>query len=79
MTLQQLIIGERNSALTGREIPVMIDSVSGNKAMGRTMFDAYEVDNLTTISKASGLKPGDIIKARIIKADSYDFTAEPVQ
>lgn len=79
MTLQQLIIGERNSALTGREIPVMIDAVSGSRATGRTMFDAYEIDNLTTISSAKGLKPGDIIKVRITRADSYDFTAEPVK
>jgi ribosomal protein S12 methylthiotransferase len=38
--------------------------------------DSYEVDNLTTIENPSRkLQPGDIVKARIIYADAYDFKA----
>lgn len=79
MTLQQLVIGERNSALIGREIPVMIDAVTAGKAVGRTPYDAFEVDNTTTIADGKGLKAGDIVKARITAADAYDFEAVVVK
>ncbi len=80
MTLQQLIIEERNKKLIGNEISVIIDEVSKNEtATGRTIYDAYEVDNITTIEKARGVKPGDIIKVRITDADAYDFKAEIIK
>ena len=80
MTLQQLIIEERNKKLIGKEISVIIDEVSKNEtATGRTIYDSYEVDNITTIEKARGVKPGDIIKARITDADAYDFKAEIIK
>ncbi len=76
MTLQQLVIGERNSSLKGKTLEVIIDSVSGKTAVGRTKYDAYEVDNTTTVIGASGLKPGDLVKVVIREADAYDFRAE---
>ena len=80
MTLQQLIIEERNKKLIGNEISVIIDEVSKNEtATGRTIYDAYEVDNITTIEKVRGVKPGDIIKVRITDADAYDFKAEIIK
>ena len=78
MTLQQLIIEDRNKKLIGKELDVIIDSVSKNEAKGRTVFDAWEVDNTTTIKKAKNLIPGEIVKVKITKADAYDFTAELV-
>ncbi len=76
MTLQQLIIEERNKKLIGKEISVIIDSVSTKGvAVGRTPYDAYEVDNTTTIENAKGCKPGDIVKVTINDADAYDFKA----
>ncbi len=80
MTLQQLIIEERNKKLIGKEIDVIIDSISSNgEAVGRTPYDAYEVDNITTIEKAKNIKPGDIIKVKITDADAYDFKAKIIK
>ena len=76
MTLQQLIIEERNKKLIGKNIDVIIDTVNADgTATGRTPYDAYEVDNTTTIEKAKNLKPGDIVKVKITDADAYDFKA----
>lgn len=75
MTLQQLIIEERNKKLIGKEIDVIIDKVSGSEAYGRTVYDAYEVDNITTIENGKNLKPGDITRVKITQADAYDFKA----
>jgi tRNA A37 methylthiotransferase MiaB len=76
MTLQQLIIEERNKKLINKNVDLIIDRIEDNAALARTIWDSYEVDNLTTIENPSRkLQPGDIVKARIIYADAYDFKA----
>lgn len=76
MTLQQLLVEERNRRLIGKKVDVMIDSVEEGRAFGRTIWDAYEVDNRTIIDSAKNLKPGQIVKCKITQADAYDFKAE---
>ncbi|MBU1105497.1 MAG: 30S ribosomal protein S12 methylthiotransferase RimO [Candidatus Riflebacteria bacterium] len=76
MTLQQLIIGERNQRLVGRTVEAIVDEVLEDRVLARTAADAYEVDNTTTIMGKTCLKPGDLVKVCITRADSYDFTAE---
>ena len=78
MTLQQMIIEEQNQMLIGKKTEVIIDSVEKTTAFARTIWDAYEVDNETTVNKADSLKPGDIVKVKIINANAYDFKAELV-
>lgn len=76
MTLQQLVIGDYNQRMLGKTIEVIIDEVHQDRLIARTSGDAYEVDNTTTIMGHYQLQPGDMVKARIIRADAYDFTAE---
>ncbi|MGM0599143.1 MAG: 30S ribosomal protein S12 methylthiotransferase RimO [Candidatus Rifleibacteriota bacterium] len=80
MTLQQLVVEERNRKLINKKVEVIIDEVLADSVLGRTPWDSYEIDNLTTIEGTSDLdlKPGQIVKARIIEADAYDFKAELV-
>ncbi len=79
MTLQQLIIEELNQKFIGQEFEVLIDEVSGSDAKGRLCIDAYEVDNTTTIRRAKRLKAGQIVRAKIVEADAYDFTGELIK
>lgn len=79
MTAQQLIIEEQNKRLVGQVVDVIVDSVEDGNAKCRTKFDAYEVDNSTTIHNCASLKPGQFVKAKITKADAYDFTAELIR
>ncbi len=76
MTLQQLLIEERNRKLIGKKVDVMIDSVEDGRAFGRTAWDAYEVDNRTIIESKKKLNPGQFLKCKITQADAYDFKAE---
>lgn len=76
MTLQQLIIEERNLRLVGHEVQVMVDEVKDGVARARTRFDAFEVDNTTYIENPGRLKAGDLVNVRITAADAYDFKAE---
>jgi len=79
MTLQQLIIEERNKKLLGQKTEVIIDEINDTGALARTRYDAYEVDNTTFIANCKNLKPGDLAEVRIIEADAYDFKAELVK
>lgn len=78
MTLQQLLIEERNRKLVGKKLSVLIDRVEDDIAFGRTQWDAYEVDNRTIISNCANLNVGQIVPCRITQADAYDFRAEPI-
>jgi ribosomal protein S12 methylthiotransferase len=79
MTLQQLLAQERNRKLIGKTTDLIIDSCDKNEALGRTFWDSYEIDNLTRINHSpTPLKPGQIIRARIVDADAYDFKAIPL-
>ncbi|GAB4268046.1 MAG: 30S ribosomal protein S12 methylthiotransferase RimO [Candidatus Rifleibacteriota bacterium] len=77
MTLQQLLIEERNRRLINKKVELIIDKVEADHIEARTKWDAYEVDNLTrVIDYKYDLQPGQIVEGKIISADAYDFTAE---
>ncbi|MDD3522660.1 MAG: 30S ribosomal protein S12 methylthiotransferase RimO [Bacteroidales bacterium] len=44
--------------------------------LGRTQYEAPEVDGYVILENAAGIKPGSIVKARITKADEYDLHAQ---
>ncbi len=66
------------TARVGRIIDVIIDEVDAEGAIGRSAWDAPEIDGSVFLNGATKLKPGDIIKARVFEADEYDLWAEPV-
>ncbi|HQN82045.1 MAG TPA: 30S ribosomal protein S12 methylthiotransferase RimO [Bacteroidales bacterium] len=44
--------------------------------LGRTQYEAPEVDGYVILENAGGIVPGSIVKARITKADEYDLHAQ---
>jgi ribosomal protein S12 methylthiotransferase len=58
--------------------PVLVDTVSAGRAIGRSMADAPEIDGSVIIHAAHGLKPGDLVQARIDAADHYDLAGSLV-
>ncbi len=65
-------------ARVGRTIDVLIDEVDDEGAIGRSAWDAPEIDGCVFLNGATDLKPGDIVRARVDHADAYDLWAEPV-
>lgn len=55
----------------------MVDSMEGLDAVGRTEFDAPEIDNLVRIP-ATPLASGTVLHARIVAVDDVDLIAEPI-
>jgi ribosomal protein S12 methylthiotransferase len=70
MSLQQNISCDLNRRFIGRELDVLIEEKDNEVFIGRTQFDAYEVDGVVFIKK-KGLKLGDFCRTKIV--DSYDY------
>jgi ribosomal protein S12 methylthiotransferase len=76
MAAQREVSREAMAARVGRTIPVIVDAVHEDGATGRSMWDAPEIDGSVRLAGASDLKAGDIVQARVTKADEYDLWAE---
>ncbi len=79
MTLQQMLINERNQAWVGRTFEVLIDRVENGRAHGRTFGDAPEVDNEVHFDGTKDVAPGRFVEVKITSADAYDFEGECVK
>jgi len=77
MAAQQEVSRELMAAKVGRTIDVIIDEVDAEGAIGRSQWDAPEIDGSVFLNGATGLSPGDLVKARVSNADEYDLWAEP--
>jgi ribosomal protein S12 methylthiotransferase len=79
MTLQMDISREKNQQYIGKDIYVLVEEMpEAGLWVGRTAFQAPEVDGVTYIRKAKGQDPvvGDFVHARITDAMEYDLVAE---
>jgi len=65
------------NAQVGKELRVIIDSMEGLDAVGRSEYDAPEIDNLVRIPSMP-LAPGTVIRARIVAVDDMDLIGEAV-
>ena len=78
MELQSDISQKKNEARIDSVMRVLLDRVEGEFAIGRTEFDAPEVDNevLIPCSQFNGAVPvGTFVDARITDASEYDLVA----
>jgi len=75
MEAQQRVSADILKGWIGREIDVLIDEADEDGAVGRSYADAPEIDGAVILDGA-GLRPGDMVRARIIAADAYDLRGE---
>ena len=76
MAAQQKISAEIMAARVGREIDVLIDEVDEEGAIGRSQWDAPEIDGSVFLNGETEVEPGDIVRAKILHADEYDLWGE---
>jgi ribosomal protein S12 methylthiotransferase len=76
MQTQQEISRSVLAERVGREIDVLIDTIDEDEAVGRSAWDAPEIDGNVFLPGAAHLKPGDKVRARVIEAEDYDLVAE---
>ncbi|MFW5981517.1 MAG: radical SAM protein, partial [bacterium] len=75
MQAQQEIAFNNNQKYIGQELEVIIDEINKDTALGRTQYDAPEIDNQVYIP-ATDFSVGEIIRANIKEAYEYDLIGE---
>ncbi|HZK54881.1 MAG TPA: TRAM domain-containing protein, partial [Desulfosporosinus sp.] len=80
MQLQQKISLTRQQRWIGQVVRVLIEEKqSDGRWMGRTEGDAPEIDGQVYITGSqTSIQAGDLVKVRILEADSYDLVGEVV-
>ena len=73
MARQQKISARRLKRKVGSRQQVIIDEVGPTVAKGRSKADAPQIDGTVYLSSRRPLKVGEIITARIERADEYDL------
>ena len=54
-------------------VDVLIDEVNEEEAVGRTIWDAPDIDGAIYVDCAAVLSPGDRIKALVTHSEDYDL------
>jgi len=82
MEVQAEVSANIMAGKVGREIDVLIDAVDededGVEAIGRSVWDAPEIDGNVFLPGEGNLQPGDIVRARVAEAEDYDLIGELV-
>ncbi|MDN3640816.1 30S ribosomal protein S12 methylthiotransferase RimO [Simiduia curdlanivorans] len=79
METQQRISTARLQKKIGRILPVIIDEVDDEGAIGRTQGDAPEIDGAVYLNDEFDVEPGDIVLVEIEHADEYDLWGSVVE
>ena len=78
MATQEKISAQRLKRKVGSTLTVLVDEAGDNKAVGRSIADAPEIDGVVKIRKAADTRAGDFVKVRITRADTHDLYGELV-
>jgi ribosomal protein S12 methylthiotransferase len=80
MQAQAAVSEELNERKIGRTFDVMVDEAGPDSFfIGRTRYDAPEIDDEVTFQSDRELRPGDIVRVKITDAYEYDLAGEEVQ
>ncbi len=77
MEIQRVISRERNEALVGKELTVLVDGVSSESEYlleGRWYGQAPGIDGVTYLADGQ-VPPGSLVRARVTQASDYDLAA----
>jgi ribosomal protein S12 methylthiotransferase len=81
MQHQQAISQAKLQAKIGSQMPIIIDEVGRKLIVGRSKYDAPEIDGLIYIKNMGqydNIQAGDIVQVEIIAAKDYDLYAKPL-
>ncbi len=77
MAAQNAISADIMAGRIGRRIAVLVDERDPETggAIGRSPWDAPEIDGKVFLPDEHGLEPGDLVEAEVYDADDYDLVA----
>ncbi|MDH5731544.1 MAG: 30S ribosomal protein S12 methylthiotransferase RimO [Gammaproteobacteria bacterium] len=74
--LQTEISAKKLATKVGRTLHVMIDGAEDDHLLGRTRYDAPEVDGIVVINTQQNINAGEIVQVKITHSDEHDLWAE---
>ena len=78
MARQQAISARRQASRVGRRVKVLVDKSDGLSAVGRTPWDAPEIDGVIRLTGRRPIRAGEFVTAKIDAADAYDLVGTVV-
>ncbi|MGE0847820.1 MAG: 30S ribosomal protein S12 methylthiotransferase RimO [Flavobacteriaceae bacterium] len=75
MRRQARISAKRLKRRVGRQIKVLIDAVTPDSAVGRSQWDAPEIDGVVHMPGLPAAKVGDIVTVRVVDSTEHDLIA----
>jgi ribosomal protein S12 methylthiotransferase len=80
LALVEELTAQRAEDRVGESVEVLVESIDGGSAEGRTAGQGPEVDGTTTIvGLSAGLAVGDLVRASVIGSEGVDLVAELVE
>ena len=76
MERQQKISVARLKRRVGQRLAVIVDKSDGKTAIGRSRYDAPEIDGVVKLSSRLPMRVGEIVTAKITASDAYDLHGE---
>ncbi len=75
------LCAQRAEERIGSVIEVLVERTDADEDVieGRAAHQGPEVDGVTTLAGGSGLRPGDLVRSRVVAADGVDLVADPVE
>ncbi len=78
MEIQRAISLEKNESRIGKHTRAVIERIEEGNAVGRTEWDAPEVDNEVFITRIPGMNVGDFVPITVTDATEYDLYGEVI-
>lgn len=78
MSSQQKISQDINQEFLGQTLEVLIDEEEDGTYLGRSQYDAPEVDGMVYVSSKRKLKPGDFARVEITDTLEYDLVGRAI-
>jgi ribosomal protein S12 methylthiotransferase len=76
MDLQANISSEKNNAMIGETLKVLVDKSGDTVSVGRTEFDSPEIDNIVHIK--TSVPKGEFVQIKIDSANEFELIGTPV-
>jgi len=78
MAVQKDVSSAQLERKIGQTIDVLIDEIDEDGAIGRSKWDAPEIDGNVFLNGERDVKAGDIVRAKVVEAGDYDLWAERI-
>ncbi|MGD8641215.1 MAG: 30S ribosomal protein S12 methylthiotransferase RimO [Gammaproteobacteria bacterium] len=76
MQVQENISRARLQQKRGQELTIIVDEVTEQETIGRSQYDAPEVDGVVIIEQPLEVSPGEMLRVKITDSTEHDLYAE---